>query len=91
MGYGGDFGDDPNDGNFVMDGLCFSNHTPTPGLIEYKKAIEPVQVLGLKGTELTIVNRYDIVSLDHLKCRYYMVSDGSPIAAESVIKIPNGE
>ncbi|CRK03658.1 hypothetical protein BN1723_020892, partial [Verticillium longisporum] len=53
MAYGGDFGDDPNDKNFVMDGLCFSDHTPTPGLVEYKKAIEPVQVLGLDGDEVT--------------------------------------
>ena len=44
MGYGGDFQDFPNDGTFVMDGLCFSNHTPTPGLTEFKKIIEPVRV-----------------------------------------------
>ncbi|KAK9350314.1 hypothetical protein V1523DRAFT_464774 [Lipomyces doorenjongii] len=33
-GYGGDFGEYPHDGTFVMDGLCFSDHTPTPGLVE---------------------------------------------------------
>lgn len=42
MAYGGDFGDIPNDYNFIMDGCVFSDHTPTPGLIEYAKAIEPV-------------------------------------------------
>jgi beta-galactosidase len=31
-GYGGDFGDFPNDSNFVMDGLLYSNHSPTPGM-----------------------------------------------------------
>ncbi|KAK9489946.1 glycoside hydrolase superfamily [Lipomyces doorenjongii] len=41
--YGGDFGDFPNDGDFVMDGLCFSDHTPTPGLEELSKAYEPVR------------------------------------------------
>ena len=50
--YGGDFCDEPNDGNFVMDGVLFSDHTPTPGLAEYKKAIEPVQVIG--GSEKKI-------------------------------------
>ena len=47
MGYGGDFDDEPNDYNFVMDGLCLSNHQPGPGLDEYRHAIQPVQVLGL--------------------------------------------
>ena len=26
--YGGDFGDEPNDGNFVCDGLVFPDRTP---------------------------------------------------------------
>lgn len=33
--YGGDFGDEPNDKNFIMDGLCDSEHQPGPGLIEF--------------------------------------------------------
>lgn len=90
MGYGGDFGDDPNDNHFVMDGLCFSNHTPTPGLTEYKKAIEPVQVLGLKGHDLTIINRYDFLTLDHLNCRFHLVSDGKHLPHKGTIKIPHG-
>ena len=78
MGYGGDFGDEPNDSNFVLDGLCFSNHTPGPGLVEYKKAIEPVQTLGLEdGDKVRIVNRYDFLTLDHLECWWRVVSDGS--------------
>jgi hypothetical protein len=76
MGYGGDFGDEPNDYNFVMDGLCFSNHTPGPGLVEYKKAIEPVQILGIEdGNKVRIVNRYDFIDLSHLKCWWCTVTD----------------
>ena len=41
--YGGDFGDEPNDGNFVIDGLLFSDRTPSPGLTELAKVIEPVR------------------------------------------------
>jgi beta-galactosidase len=89
MGYGGDFGDDPNDYNFVMDGLCFANHTPTPGLTEYRKAIEPVQTLGIKGKEVTIVNRYDFLTLDHLKCEWSVVADGIIIPGREVV-IPKG-
>lgn len=43
--YGGDFGEELHDGNFILDGLLLSDHTPTPGLVEYKTAVQPVQVL----------------------------------------------
>lgn len=76
-GYGGDFGDQPNDGNFVMDGLLFSDHTPTPGLIEYKKAIEPVQLINGTSTHATVINRYDFADLDQLQCTVFVVNEDS--------------
>ncbi|KAH0538938.1 hypothetical protein FGG08_004529 [Glutinoglossum americanum] len=63
--FGGDYGDVPNDGNYVMDGLCSSEHEPGPGLQEYKKVIEPVVVVR-EGDRLKIRNLYDFMSLDHL-------------------------
>ncbi|KAI1109952.1 beta-galactosidase [Nemania sp. NC0429] len=88
--YGGDFGDVPNDGNFVMDGLLFSDHTPTPGLIEYKKAIEPVKVVSHTEGTITIVNRYDFVTLDHLEASYVVLEEGKPIYTKGTIEIPKG-
>jgi beta-galactosidase len=67
--YGGDFDDFPNDGTFVMDGLCFSNHTPTPGLTEFKKVTEPVR-LSLLNQTLSVENEYDFVDLGHLVATY---------------------
>ncbi len=93
MGYGGDFGDEPNDYNFVLDGLCLSNHTPGPGLIEYKKAIEPVQVLGVEGEDkVRIINRYDFITLDHLACYCWVVTDSSGISVDMErVEIPKGQ
>lgn len=88
-GYGGDFGDDPNDKTFVLDGLLYSDHTPTPGLVEYKKAIEPVQVINGTAGKVEIVNRYDHVNLDHLQCHWLLVGDGFKTKAKEV-KIPDG-
>lgn len=91
MAYGGDFGDEPNDYNFVMDGLCRSDHSPGPGLVEYKKAIEPVQTLGVEGDKVRIVNRYDFVGLDHLECRWSIISDLSDeIIGDELVDIPTG-
>ena len=75
-GYGGDFGDIPNDSNFVMDGMLYSDHTPSPGLLEYAKAIEPVQVVEGEDAKVLIINRYDFVSLDHLRCHWSLIGDG---------------
>ncbi|KKY21109.1 putative glycoside hydrolase family 2 protein [Diplodia seriata] len=77
--YGGDFGDQPNDGTFVMDGLVRSDHSVGPGLVEYKKAIEPVQLVAadVGAGSATVINRYDFSSLEHLACSVSVVQDGS--------------
>ncbi len=70
--YGGDFGDEPNDGNFVIDGLVFPDGTPSPGLIEYKKVIEPVRVewRDTKTGVLRVTNLHDFLSLDYLNAQW---------------------
>jgi beta-galactosidase len=70
--YGGDFGDYPNDGVFVMDGLCHSTHKPTPGLVELKKVFQPVNVI-VRDDDSTfwIENTHDFLGLESLttECR----------------------
>lgn len=73
--YGGDFDDTPNDGIFCMDGLCFSDHTPTPGLLEFRKVIEPVK-LFLDGKTLRLENGYDFIGLEHLTASYKLEALG---------------
>ena len=87
-GYGGDFGDAPNDGNFVMDGMLDSDHSPNSGLIEYKKALEPVQLVST-GDTVTIINRYDCTTLDHLAGKWSTVSEKGESTGGS-FEIPAG-
>ncbi len=42
--YGGDFGDQPNDGNFCTDGLVWPDRRPKPGLWEHKQLGAPVRI-----------------------------------------------
>lgn len=72
-----------------MDGVLFSNHTPTPGLTEYAKAVEAVQTLSLEGNKVTIVNRYDFIGLEHLKGTWKIVADGKTVPGKE-IEIPSG-
>ncbi len=84
--YGGDFGETPHDGNFVTDGLVFSDKTPSPGLTELKKVIEPVKVEAsdlAKGLVL-VKNLYDFRSLEHLKVVWSVIENGSPVQTGSL-------
>ena len=83
FGYGGDFGDEPNDGNFVCDGLIFPDRTPSPGLIEYKKVLESVKVeaTDLDTGRFRITNRYDFSDLHHLSLSWSVSDDGQIIAS----------
>ncbi|EEU41482.1 uncharacterized protein NECHADRAFT_54019 [Fusarium vanettenii 77-13-4] len=73
--YGGDFGDEPNDGTFVMDGLVSSTHDPTPGLTEYKKVIQPVG-FSLEGSNLIVENWHDFADLSHLGATFQVEALG---------------
>ncbi|KAF7198394.1 Beta-galactosidase [Pseudocercospora fuligena] len=88
--YGGDFDEVVHDGTFVMDGLCFSDHTPTPGLTEFKKVVEPAKV-ELKDRKLWFHNLYDFVNLDHLSATYKVESfgDKATLLLSGSLEVPN--
>ncbi|MBD0741593.1 glycoside hydrolase family 2 TIM barrel-domain containing protein [Streptomyces sp. CBMA152] len=79
--YGGDFGEELHDGNFVCDGLLFADRTPSPGLIEYKKVIEPVRIEGDAGEgTVRVTNLYDFADLRGLAFTWSYEADGEPVA-----------
>ncbi|MFI1735167.1 glycoside hydrolase family 2 TIM barrel-domain containing protein [Streptomyces acidicola] len=80
--YGGDFGEELHDGNFVCDGLIFPDRTPSPGLVEYKKVIEPVRIDGdgADGT-VRITNGYDFADLSALAFVWAYQVDGETVGA----------
>jgi beta-galactosidase len=68
--YGGDFGDEPNDGNFCLDGLVWPDRRPKPALFEQKQLAAPVTVTAEGQGRLRIENRQEARSLDWLRARY---------------------
>ncbi|MEJ6950723.1 beta-galactosidase, LacZ type [Natronospora cellulosivora (SeqCode)] len=93
--YGGDYGDTPNDAQFNINGLVFPDRTPSPGLIEYKKVIEPVKIEAeeLANKKIKITNRFDFLSLKHLNLVWNISEDGRIIQKGSLyaIDLPAGE
>ncbi|MER6628433.1 glycoside hydrolase family 2 TIM barrel-domain containing protein [Streptomyces sp. NPDC000987] len=78
--YGGDFGEELHDGNFVCDGLLFPDRRPSPGLLEYKKVIEPVRIEGDRtGGTVRVTNRHDFADLSALAFEWSYQVDGETV------------
>ena len=99
--YGGQFGDHPNDGNFVADGLVHSDMTPHPAMRELAWCLRPVSVsVTGKGAKASLVVRNRQSFRDHswLRAEWELVIDGTPAkrgkltvpkcAAGSTAKVP---
>ena len=82
LAYGGDFGDEPNDGAFVCDGLVAADRTPHPSLLELTKVIQPVQIRALDAANgrLEVHNEHAFVDLSWLQPLWVVHVDGVEIA-----------
>ena len=77
--YGGDFGDEPTNSNFCIDGLLMPDRTPSTGLLCYKEVIAPVDCYpaDLAKGLVTIRNRYDFTDLHDIALYWQVVSNGT--------------
>ncbi|MCP2327980.1 beta-galactosidase [Hamadaea flava] len=81
-GYGGDFGEELHDGNFVCDGLVFPDRTPSPGLLEFKKVVEPIRLTRApSGDAVRVTNRYDFAELTDIRLRWSYQVQGVVLGA----------
>ncbi len=75
MAYGGDFGDTPNDGMFVMNGIIFADRTPKPQYYEVKKVYQNVGITAedLSAGQIRLFNKnyYTDLSDYTLACSVY--------------------
>jgi beta-galactosidase len=79
--YGGDFGEPLHDGNFVADGLVFPDRTPSPGLHELKKVVEPVRITADPDGGIRVANLHDFLDLSHLAFAWHLEQEGTEVAA----------
>lgn len=88
--YGGNYGDFPTNGNFCIDGLVFPDRTPSPGLIEYKKVIEPIvtEAVDLNQFKIRLINRYDFRNLEGIQL-HIKVESFDQLIEEKNMTLPN--
>ncbi|MBV9107186.1 MAG: DUF4981 domain-containing protein [Verrucomicrobia bacterium] len=80
--YGGDFGDEPNDLNFVCDGLVWPDRTPHPGIYEFKYLAQPAKVIGFNARTgvLKIKNMQDFATLAWMNGEWELKVNGNGVA-----------
>jgi beta-galactosidase len=88
--YGGDFGEPLHDGNFVADGLLFPDRTPSPGLDELKKVVEPVRITADPAGGIRVANLHDVRDLSHLRFSWTLEAEGVAVASGSLEVPPLG-
>ena len=81
--YGGDFGDNPNDGNFCCNGVVLPDCTPTAKSFNMKGVYQPLDVLLLNAEEgkFRIKNKLQQVRFNGYDTQYVISEDGIGIAS----------
>lgn len=79
MGYGGDFGDRPNDHMFCMNGIVFADHTPKPQYHEVKKVYQNVGVKMLDNGNISVFNKRYFKTLSDMDICVSLWADGQQI------------
>ncbi len=84
--YGGDFGENPHDGNFCVDGLVYPDRRLHTGLLELKQALKPFAVTDFDADKksVRIKNLRYFRSLDDCDLYWNIEVDGT-VAAEGRI------
>ncbi len=84
--YGGDFGDEPNDGVFCIDGITFPDRSPKPAVFEHMYLASPVRVAAdrtaiaaARQGRLTLENRGEFRGTAWLRAEWELSLDGEPV------------
>ncbi|TFG14401.1 MAG: DUF4981 domain-containing protein [Promethearchaeota archaeon] len=79
--YGGDFGDEPNDKNFCINGIVMPDRKPNPALYEVKKVYQNIKVypVDLTKGKIIIHNKYQFITLDFVDLIWEITANGIKI------------
>ena len=84
MGYGGDFNDTPNDGNFCADGLVTADRQIQSNLLEYKNVYRPLRAT-LKNGHIELKNYLDFTDAAEAISIHYQITEDFSVVKEGQI------
>ncbi|OOF65854.1 glycoside hydrolase family 2 TIM barrel-domain containing protein [Rodentibacter sp. Ppn85] len=84
MGYGGDFGDVPNDGNFCADGLVTADRQIQSNLLELKNVQRPIRAFLDEG-KVWLKNYLDFTDAEELIAIHYQITENLCVISEGYV------
>ena len=87
--YGGDFNDQPNSGNFCLNGLVLPDLSPTPKLKEVKKVYQNI-AFHMKDNAtraFEIQNKHSFTNLSKYRFEWMLLENGRVIAKDKIGKL----
>ena len=84
--YGGDYGDDPNDANFNINGVVFPDRKPQPALAKVKYSYQYAKfgAADLAKGQIWVKNEYDFINLNHFNLEWSLNEDGKTLQSGTV-------
>ncbi|NDV68794.1 glycoside hydrolase family 2 TIM barrel-domain containing protein [Dysgonomonas sp. 25] len=84
--YGGDFGDKPNDLDFVCNGITTPDRRITAKLLEVKKVYQYIKIrpVALVSGKIEIENKYDFNNLNEYNISWEVLKDGVKIESGAI-------
>lgn len=81
LAYGGDFGDTPNDGQFVMNGIVFGDLEPKPQYYEVKKVYQHIGVTEVDAQKglFELFNKYHFNDLSDYNVKWSLYENGKEV------------
>lgn len=86
LAYGGDFGDTPNSGQFVMNGIIFADREPKPQYYEVKKVYQHIGVKAINAAagEFEVFNKYYFKDLNDYNIHWGIYENGKEVQGGTV-------
>jgi beta-galactosidase len=80
--YGGDFGDEPSDYDFCLNGLLFPDQSPKPAMAECKQVFAPLRLKVVSGKAYTFIveNRFDFSILEGIELAWTLNGEDGVLA-----------
>ncbi len=81
LAYGGDFGDKPNSGQFVMNGIVFADMQPKPQYFEVKKVYQYISAYAkdVEAGKFEIFNKNYFIDLSGYKIEWSLYENGKEV------------
>ncbi len=86
LAYGGDWGDEPNDGTFVCNGTILADCTPEPGYYEVKHVYQNMTAELVDGT-IVVKNKNYFRPLDYVTATWTLYKNGEKTDATGTFDV----